>query len=229
MSEVMLNKVFEEVGREHGYDSITAEFGVFKEFKVKWKRSMGWAEFEVSDYLKGAPEEVLRDLAEMIFDRIGRKPNAERKAFKNYVATSEFLENTRPKFLARSRNMSHTTEGESKDLLDSYRRLIDMGLVEEDKDIVFTWTLKDNRRKLANTSVLMKVITISRRLDGEMVPDCLLDYVLYSQLLNIEDGFDPMRGDESKEERKSKLREFPQREEAEKMLKKIGGGLDESE
>ena len=71
--EQKLTNSFSKVGKEYGYDCVTAEFSEFKEFKVKWTRSCGWAEFKISDYLKDAPVNVIEGLAETIFLRISRK------------------------------------------------------------------------------------------------------------------------------------------------------------
>ena len=46
---------------------MSAEYSAFREFKVKWRRSCGWAEFEVSDYMNDAPLSVLSGVAETIF------------------------------------------------------------------------------------------------------------------------------------------------------------------
>ena len=37
----MLAASFGAVGKEHGYDSVSAEFAEFKEFKVKWSATRG--------------------------------------------------------------------------------------------------------------------------------------------------------------------------------------------
>lgn len=68
-----VDTIFKEVGSEHGYDSVTAKFEEFSDFKVRWQRSYRWAEFKVSDYLKDAPDSVFRALADNIFDRIQGK------------------------------------------------------------------------------------------------------------------------------------------------------------
>jgi len=46
-----LTTAFQSVGKEYGYYSVSADFIPSKEFKIKWRRSCGWIELEVSDYL----------------------------------------------------------------------------------------------------------------------------------------------------------------------------------
>ena len=56
MSNETLNGIFETVGRRYSYDDISAGFSQFRDFKVRWRRSYKWIEFDVSDYLEDAPE-----------------------------------------------------------------------------------------------------------------------------------------------------------------------------
>ncbi|MFA6803718.1 MAG: hypothetical protein WCR24_04400, partial [Candidatus Methanomethylophilaceae archaeon] len=62
-ADTTLKESFRLVGKQYGYDNVDAEFVAFKEFKVKWQRSCGWADFQVSDYLVDAPREVIEGLA----------------------------------------------------------------------------------------------------------------------------------------------------------------------
>ncbi|MDR3206484.1 MAG: hypothetical protein LBT41_05285, partial [Candidatus Methanoplasma sp.] len=131
----MLGEVFQEVGGEHGFDRVSAEFTAFKEFKVRWQRSYKWAEFKVSDYMADAPREVLKGLASSLFRRIAdMNENNEGypKVLVDWITDPEFAKFKQPVYLKRSRNLSRSTEGEKKSLADSLKRLADMGLAEED-------------------------------------------------------------------------------------------------
>ena len=69
-SETRIESVFQETGKRFGYGDVTVEITDFRDFKVQWKRSYRWIAFRVSDYIEGAPEPVIRDLAEALFGRI---------------------------------------------------------------------------------------------------------------------------------------------------------------
>ena len=70
VSDEHLTDIFTEVGRRYGYDDVAAEFGDLRDFKCRWQRSYNWIRFVISDYLDRAPDEVLRDLAEVLFAKI---------------------------------------------------------------------------------------------------------------------------------------------------------------
>ena len=128
--EQQLTNAFSTIGKEHGYDNVSADYSAFREFKVKWRRSCGWAEFEVSDYMNDAPQSVLNGVAETIFSRISRQSRREYpKEMLEWLASDEFVKRKQPIYLARSRNLTRTAAGEHLDLGESYQRLIDMGLV----------------------------------------------------------------------------------------------------
>jgi len=143
-----IEKTFREIGKEHGYESVSAVFNEFKDFKIKWRRSCGWIEFEVSDYLINAPENVLKGIAETIFNRIcKRKSPKYSQEMLDYMNSPEFIKINRPKYLKRAKNLTRKSEGEYRDLKDSYQRLIALGLTEHDDDLVLTWTKQPNIKK----------------------------------------------------------------------------------
>lgn len=65
-----LSVAFAKAGNECGFDQVDVFFVAFKDFKVRWQRSMKWVDFQVSDYLNDAPIEVMEGLAKALFARI---------------------------------------------------------------------------------------------------------------------------------------------------------------
>jgi len=187
-----LTAAFSEIGKEHGYTSVTAEFSEFKEFKAKWRRSMGWIEFEVSDYLKDAPEDALKGVAETIFSRITiRSENKYSDAMLEWMRADAFIEKNRPLYLKRAKNITRTHVGEHRNLEESYQRLIDIGLVTRDDNALLTWTKQPNVKRIGYCSPLMKVIMISSMLDNADIPEYVLDYVVYHELIHMDEGVGP--------------------------------------
>ena len=69
ITDEILNETFKKVGNDFGYDT-SAEFAAYRDFKIRWQWSYRGVEFQVSDYLKDAPVEVLESLARTIFTKI---------------------------------------------------------------------------------------------------------------------------------------------------------------
>jgi hypothetical protein len=220
MTDEILSETFRAVGKEYGFDDVNAEFAAFKEFKIKWQRSRGRADFKVSDYLKGAGQGVTEGIARSLFSKISGRDTGYPEEMSDWVTSDAFVRNKQPIYLRRSRNLTLSTKGEARDLVDPCRRLKEAGLIEEDPDVHITWTAEPNVRRVGYCSVLMKVIAISSVFDNAMIPEFVLDYVVYHEFLHIMAGFDPFGKrhgpDFLKEERK-----FPRREEAEDWLKKL--------
>lgn len=217
----MLNSSFSTVGNEYGYDSVTAEFTEFKEFKVKWRRSCGWAEFDVSDYLMDAPQKVMEGLAETIFSKISGKIRKNYpKEMMEWIASDAFVRKKQPVYLKRSRGLTGTPVGEHADLNVSYERLVSLGLVKYDKDLVISWTRQPNAKRVGYCSVLMKVIAISSVFDSPAIPSFVPDYVLYHELIHMSKGFDPF-GQRHGIDFQVLERLYPMRDEAEEWLKRL--------
>ena len=159
----MLNRAMRNAGIRNGFDEIQAEFSAFRDFKLRWTRSYKWISFEVSDYLRNAPENVMQSLAETVFARIrGEDRTAYSEEVCDYLNSREFLEGNQGMYLKRFRGISETAHGESVDLLDCYRRLAERGLVEYDPDLVIRWSsVGDRSRKVGRSSVLMRTVVMN--------------------------------------------------------------------
>lgn len=215
------NMTFQKVGKEYGYDTVTVEFIAFKEFKVQWSRGCRFIHFRLSDYLRDAPREVLEGLASTIFSRIsGKEEIPYSKAMRDWALAPEFSETRRPTYRNRSRNISDTPQGNERNLLDSVDRLVAMGLIEEDANFELVWAKGDKTNKAASCSVLMRLITVSDKLDDANLPDFVIDFAIYSQYLRIVKGAEVF-GITTEVFTREEERKFEKYREAEKMLDKM--------
>ena len=188
-NDALLNKVFVEKGKEYGYDTVSAEFVAFKEFKIQWQRSYRWASFRVSDYLQDANEEILSSLASTLFGKIhGEKNVPYSDEMKSWATNKKFSEKNRPTFIKRAKNLLQNKEGDHKNLKESFLRLKEMELVDDEDDIELIWMVDNRTRKAASCSVLMKLIMVSEIMDKKDIPDYVLDYIIYIQYLRIRTG-----------------------------------------
>ena len=219
----MLNRAMRKAGIRNGFEDISAEFSAFRDFKLKWTRSYKWISFEVSDYLRNAPENVMQSLAETVFARIrGEDRTAYSEEVCDYLNSKEFLEENQGMYLRRYRGISETARGENVDLLDSYRRLAERGLVEYDPKLVIRWSSTEDRsRKIGRSSVLMRTIVMNPILDSEDTSEDALDYALYSQICHVKLGFGPTRENDA-ERYEAMLSVYPERVSAEAELMRFG-------
>ena len=220
-SNEMLTRTMATAGARNGFEEVKAEFAAFRDFKLKWTRSYKWINFEVSDYLRNAPENVIGSLAETIYAKIG---GAERTEYSqdvcDYLNSEEFLRENQNLFIKRFRGLSPTARGNDVDLEESYRRLTEKGLVKNDPRIVIRWT-EDGRSRIGISSVLMKTIAMNNKLDDNGLSENAIDYALYSQICHVNLGFGATRDDDP-ERYEAMLSDYPGRREAETELRHLG-------
>ena len=185
-----LGTTFRSIGTTYGYEEIEADFASYKEFKSTWRKCGKSVSFQISDYLGGADTWVLGDFARSLYTRISKNgpPQIYSDRLRAYLESPEFVARNQPTYLRRSRNLSRTPSGRVYDLKETYESLLARGMVREFDHASLNWTRGGNRLRVGYCSVLMKVITISSVLDNEKVPDFVHEYVLYHELLHLEDG-----------------------------------------
>ncbi|MDO5862367.1 MAG: hypothetical protein Q4Q58_06220 [Thermoplasmata archaeon] len=182
-----LTETFETSGERFGFSDVTAVFEPYKNFSVKWSRTQKRADFQVTDYMMAAPFEAVWGMADAIFAKIRGEDAEYPQAMRDWLESRDFLRINRPVYIGRCDGISKGSRGENVDLAESYARLVDDGLVEENPDIELRW-VGIRGSKVSETSVLMKTVQINRRLDIEDISETTIDCVLLKQLREIELG-----------------------------------------
>lgn len=193
-----LDMTFQKVGNDFGIQT-KAEFAAYHELKVRWMRTYQWAEFTVSDYLKEAPLNVVEGIARTIFNRIKGKECEYPEDVSDWLTSEEFTMKMQPSYIKRDRRIG-SEEGQYKDIQESLARLKDMKLIPEDLGHMrFFWSAGTSDDKSAWSSMLMKVVTINKALDLEDVPDEVLDYVIFNQIVYVNSDFNMTQIDRKNE------------------------------
>jgi len=183
-----LADIFREEGQKHGFASVAAEFSPFREFKVRWQRTTEWADFQVSDYLDDASDEVLRDLAAVMFARIGGvSDQLYAPGTVAWLTSPAFREAHRPVYLRRVLH-GYKTTADDKPLRDSVARLKARNLLPAGVDPLIVW-YKGNQHALLDASRLMQVITVSELVQTLEPAEDILDSLVYMQALKMIPSF----------------------------------------
>ena len=217
----LLQDCFAGVGAEHGFTDVHASWERFKEFKATWKRCSASAEMHITDYMKDSGPELISDLARGIFGRIGKGGPREiySERLKQHFLSPEFIQRNQPLYLKRSRNLAYCQHGRVHDLEGLHSDLLDLGLVRRTPHAYLTWTKGENRQRVGYCSVIMRVVAVSRVLDRKEVPSYVTSYVLYHELIHLENGL--RFGSYHDREFRERERIHPHHEEAERWLRKI--------
>lgn len=183
-----LTAIFTEVGYRYGYEDVGAEFAALTDFKVRWQRSYSWIRFSISDYLDRAPDEVLRNLTEVLFAKIVCEDRDYDEVFVKYITDPALSKVNRKDFLKRSRNLGKSSIGEFHDLDDCVNRLRDEGLIPFDMECELRWDSSEIP-KASGCSVLQRVVWVNKYLDQKGVPEHVLDYCVYAMMAHLIAGF----------------------------------------
>jgi len=217
----LLQDCFSRVGAEHGFKDVHAKWEGFKEFKATWKRCSSSADLRITDYMQDSGKDLISDLAKGIFGRMGRGGSREiySERLKQHFLTQDFILRNQPLYLRRSRNLAYADQGHVHDLEALQADLLDMGLVRRVPHTYVSWTKGENRQRMGYCSVIMRVVAISRALDRKDVPSFVPSYVLYHELLHLENGL--RFGSYHDKEFRQRERIHPHHEEAERWLRRI--------
>ena len=209
-------------GARNGFEDVTAKFSASRDFKLKWTRSYKWISFEVSDYLRNAPQSVIESLVETVYAKIrGQDRTSYSEEVCEYLSSERFLKDNQDLFLKRFRGISQTPCGENVDLAEVYMRLVDRGLVERDSNLVIRWGSKSNSGMIGHSSVLMKTIIVNPKLDTESISENALNYAVYTQICRVSLGFGHDRSDDANRY-DSMLSAYPDGMLAEAELSRLG-------
>ena len=185
-----LNETFAKVGNDFHFDEVTAEFAPYRDLKVRWCRTMKTISFSVSDYLKGSKSEVVEGIAKTIFSRIrGEESEGYPEGTTEWLTSPEFRELNQETYIERSRTIGEMSSEETEMLWESYYRLVDAGLIEDIDGLRLFWSKNDSVAKAGQSSCLMRVVIMNRRLLKDSVPPEVLDFCLLHELANIVIGF----------------------------------------
>lgn len=189
-----LESAFANAGKDYGMANVSASFGPFRDLKVRWVRTMDEASFEVSDYLREADSEIVEGLARTIFARMRGMDAEYPEDAIEYLTSPGFRSANQTKYIERSRMIDDSCTHDVERLYDSYRRLLDCGMLEPIEDLKLFWTKdmgEDAERmtKMGQSSCLMRVVIMNSALDRSDIPDEVLDYCLLHEIANIRIGF----------------------------------------
>ena len=172
---------------------VTAEYVGRKEFYYSWMVRGDSIHMQISDYMRGCPEDVLSDMCVMICRRAKGLQWSESDTFLDYVTSDDFILRNRPTYISRSRNLIRSDSGDVHNLSESVQRLLDSGILEESdiSNSYISWTRRDSKRRVGFCSTMFRLVGISAALDSVDVSEHTLDYVVYHECLHLRQGYRP--------------------------------------
>ena len=218
MDNETLQQIFSDAGEEYGLVNVKAEFTAFKEMKVRWTRTICNIDLRVTDYLKEAPEEIIRGFAEHLMAKIFKEPDIEYpEDFVEWLTSDRFRILNRDTYLQRSNALPTEYRSTFHDLEGTYKGLISKGLLKEIPDLSLRWTAGRCKNPMGASSVLMRSVIVPTYLDTEDLSDKAFEFNLYRLMTNlvIDFGTDPA---ERRKIAESMLESYPESKELSDIL-----------
>jgi hypothetical protein len=167
---------------------IVAEFFPFAGLNHTIRRRAGRVSARVSDVLRGAPDDVLTALAALLIGRLDRRriDPAFQRRYREYILRDAVQNRARAARIQRGRPVRGNGAGRHVDLDAAFdrlnRRFFDGALAK----VRTAWSRTPSRRRLGRCDADTGAIVISRFFDSPEVPDFVTDYVLYHEMLHLQ-------------------------------------------
>ncbi len=189
-----------------------------------------YVHFKLSDRLRNAPPDVLAGVFGILLAKLHRLPSdrVDREALRAYKSHVLEQPNQRNAEHLRHRPGRKHIEpvGRHRSLLESYLRVsLDMGLTLPEIPKL-SWSQQVSRRRFGHWDPDHGAIVLSQVLDDPRVPEFVLDYVLYHELLHI---VHPVRMGSGTKRRvhtpefKRAERKYPRWKEGDEWITKLAG------
>ena len=141
----------------------------------------------LSDLLEGAPEAVLRAIAHILLAKMYRRPidRGQSARYRKYVASHEIVRKTHLVRQMRGRKKLHSPRGHFYDLDAIFEELNTRffhGLMARPR---MSWSPSKTRRILGHYDPAHNAIVISRIFDHPVVPEYVLAYIVYHEMLHL--------------------------------------------
>jgi len=171
MNNKELTSIFKDVGKEYGFENVSAEFVGYADFKVKWTRSYKWADFQVSDYLDKADPKAIEGVAHALFSRIaGKFPEdgpAYPPALNRYLLSEDLIKNYLDTWIRRHNDLQKAPEYLRQRITD----IITKEFGEPISDLTILWTSK----RRPSMSALFRTIAANDGISDKEIAECYKD------------------------------------------------------
>lgn len=141
----------------------------------------------ISDQLEDAPPEILASIAYILLSKLYRKKidSAYQRLYRTFVATEAMQERIRTVARSRSRKVRSKPDGRHFHLGALFDRLNATYFDGTLSRPALTWSARTSRYTLGRYDSVRDSIVINRMLDAVDVPEYVVEYVVYHEMLHI--------------------------------------------
>jgi hypothetical protein len=183
----LFGEAFRQLDSKRHVPEIEVRFYPYAGISHKIRVRSGRVYVRISDIFKSAPIDVHRSLAFILVARLlgKRTPEIHERVYRAYAYSPQILRAQDLARRQRGRKFVSGARGRVYDLDKMFQRLNRRHFDEELEKPVLTWSQRRTRRILGHHDAAHDTIVISKTLDSADVPEWLVEYVLYHEMLHI--------------------------------------------
>jgi hypothetical protein len=221
----LFSEAFRQLDRNRHVPEIEVRFYPYAGISHKIRLRSGRVYVRISDIFKNAPADVHRALAFILVARLlsKRTPEIHERVYRAYAYSPQVLRALTIARRQRGRKFVSSARGRVYDLDKMFQRLNRRHFDEALEKPVLTWSQRRTRRILGHHDAAHDTIVISKTLDSADVPERLVEYVLYHEMLHIKHPARLIKGRRYYHTNAFRAEEqrFPHYEEAQRWLELI--------
>ena len=167
---------------------IHAEFFPFAGLNHTARLTNGRLRIRVSDIFIDAPLDIIGSLAIILLAKLYRKTvdASLHRLYRGYILTNDIQDRAESARAARGRGPRETTaRGRHVDLTASCERINNHYFNGEIRQPRLSWSAKRSRYILGRYDALHHAIVISRVFDSPNIPEYVVDYIMFHELLHV--------------------------------------------
>jgi len=148
----------------------------------------------ISDILCEAPEQVLGALVSILLHRLYRRrtPGASIETYSRFANSAEIRRKARQVRGQRGKKQLASPKGKNFDLESLFRKVNLEYFGDSVRISQIGWSLNRSKRLLGHYDPAHRTIIVTRSLDHPLIPQYVVEYVLYHEMLHVifddEDG-----------------------------------------
>jgi hypothetical protein len=183
----LFSEAFHQLAPHHRVPEIEVRFYPYAGISHKIRLRSGRVYARISDIFKNAPTDVHRAIAFILVARLlsKRTPEIHERIYRDYAYSPAVMRSLDIARHHRGRKLISSARGSVYDLEKMFQRLNRHyfgGAIEKP---TLGWSQRRTRRIMGHHDAAHDTIVISKTLDAQDVPEWLVEYVLYHEMLHI--------------------------------------------
>ena len=172
--------------KDQAVPPFTIEFYPYRNLSHTIRARQGKVLVRISDILADAPAEVLKVTLGILLHKLFCKPvpESQRRMYRSYVNTATVCDKVREVRKARGKKYLGSPIGRVFDLRGLFDQLNRRYFGGRLCIHYLSWSRSENRRSLGHYDSAHQAIVLNRRLDRSSIPQFVVEYVLYHEMLH---------------------------------------------